>query len=237
MRITQATKKEQRIIPALLAMMLASAATASFAAGETASVKVVGTISPAACQISVGNNGVFDFGTISGFTLSQNDFTKMGPKQLNLSIICSSATKVAILSADNRISSTLNTVMPFHGMGDLKGTNYGLGMTAGNQSIGVYNLRLEPDTFTADAQNVRPFLANDIAPDMNWVYFADKAEGLMMKGRYMTWGPANSKTPLAFTTLSGKISAYIAINKASLLPLSNTIPLDGSATLQIVYLP
>ena len=54
--------------------------------------------------------------------------------------------------------------------------------------------------------------------------------------RYATWAATGTTTPIAFTTLTGKLGVQAYINKASELDLTKPIALDGLATLELVYL-
>ena len=235
MRINQTTKKEQRIIPSLLAMVLASATTTSFAAGDTASVKVVGTILPAACQINVGNNGAFEFGPISDSSLIKFTYTLLEPKQLDLTINCTGPATVLVWSTDNRPVS----ILPIGSIGNGLLSSYGLGLVD-NKIVGSYRLRMEPDTFIADGRNVSPITTNwtPAQPSRNWISYDGIAEGEILKKQFVSWGIAGGLTPLPFSSLRGKISATVFINTlADLPPLNKPIPFDGSATLQLFYFP
>jgi hypothetical protein len=54
--------------------------------------------------------------------------------------------------------------------------------------------------------------------------------------RYSSWATKGTTTPIAFTTLAGKLGVQAYINKASELDLTKPVVLDGLTTLELVYL-
>ena len=237
MQINQSTKNEKKAMQWLLAMALAGLSTTSFADTNVASLTVTGSISPTACQITLSDNGTFDYGTISGGSLNQSDFTVPFPntsKSIDLTITCNPKSKVGIATFDTQKT----TIVP-GAIGKLIGGQtddwaYGLG-TAGGKNIGVYYMFFDQTKFVADTVSVRTLISND--KGQTW---ADNGStGITADGKWLAWGPSGNgvaATPLAFSSLTGKISVNIALNKASELPLTAPIPLNGSATLQLQYL-
>lgn len=212
-----------------LALALASAATANFAAGPSTDIKIQGTITPVACTPSVSNLGVVDFGNITAGSLRADVYNFLPVKSLNYTITCDAQTKMAIQGVDNRASS----VIPGAGAGlwTLADTEvYGMG-SINNKNIGIFFIVIEQDKYTADSAAVKTIMSKD--GGTTWA----NTSGYLGGTKMISWSAtAGAAAPLAFKSLTGTISIGAALNKSSELPLTGPIPLDGSATLQIIYL-
>ena len=55
-------------------------------------------------------------------------------------------------------------------------------------------------------------------------------------GRLNSWGVNAVVSPAVNEVFAGTLSVQALLNKGSALPLTESVPLDGSATLSIVYL-
>lgn len=62
-------------------------------AGETAVLKVTGTLTNSACTPELSNGGVVDYGTIHLGELSPDTNNQLGQKEINFSINCTAAKK------------------------------------------------------------------------------------------------------------------------------------------------
>lgn len=106
--------------PAALAIALLATTTAAFAA-NSAQIKVIGTITPAACGATLTGSGTFDYGTISAGILSDTKATNLGARTNILTIACpSAATRVALAATDN-VADTKDTS---DGVAQALGTDY-----------------------------------------------------------------------------------------------------------------
>ena len=229
MHIHQIKNKQRMVINKYwLALVLASAATANFAAGPSVDIKVQGTITPVACTPNISNLGIADFGSITAGSLRADIYNFLPVKTLNYTITCDAQTKIAIQGIDNRASS----VIPGAGaaLWTLADTEvYGMG-SINNKNVGVFFIVMDPDKYTADSQAVKVVGSKD--GGTTWA----NSLGYVGGTRIISWSATAGGAPLAFKSLIGTINIGAALNKSTELPLTGPIPLDGSATLQIKYL-
>ncbi|MFC0227269.1 DUF1120 domain-containing protein [Serratia aquatilis] len=223
---------------------LAVLATTSLPAlAESIDVRVIGTIDPAACTPTLSGGGTVDYGTIKPSALADDAFTTMPEKQLDFAINCDAPAKVAITAYSQRGASAVNTdgtlierisapsgILLF----DVANTSVvGLGLD-GAKGIGGYSIRLAAGTMTADGVAVDSIQSNG-----NTTSWAKTPYGILFNStvqRYSSWAATGTTTPVAFTTLAGKLGVQAYINKASELDLTKPVALDGLSTLELVYL-
>jgi hypothetical protein len=195
--------------------LLLGAATSAFAASST-ELTVTGTITPAGCMPSLSGDGKFDYGNIAAKDLYANNQTRLESKTLQLSVNCDAPTLFAIQPIDNRESSApaQNT--------------FGLGFINGNQRLGYYNM-----TFTnpAAATPLEKLLSFDVG--RGWARTGDSP---IFRNVFYAFGSLGTTVPhpLEEITLDVNVQPWIAPTKD--LTLTNEAQIDGSATLQIVYL-
>ena len=217
-------------------------ATALPALAESVDVRVVGNITPTACMPALAGGGTVDYGNIPPSSLQADVYTTLEEKQVDFSITCDAPAKVAIKatsqrgnSAVNQANGSLSEVSTGNTLFGLAGVAaYGLGLD-GAKGIGGYGLRLAPGTMMADNVAVDSIQSNG-----NTTTWAKTAAGSLVGTptsiRYATWAATGTTTPIAFTTLTGRLGVQAYINKASELDLTKPIALDGLATLELVYL-
>ena len=83
------------VTASVLAMQSAPAAT-------TSDFRLRADMLPASCDLTISNNGIVDFGVIMAASLSDTGFTRVGKRDITLSITCDAAAKVAISASDGR---------------------------------------------------------------------------------------------------------------------------------------
>lgn len=217
--------------------VLATTSTAVMA--ESIDVKVIGTITPAACKPTLSGGGTIDYGAIKPNTLKNDEFTVLAEKQIDFAITCDAPAKIALLAMSGRPNSavrsdgTLSNISssnPLFGYTDINAVGLGLD---GQKGVGGYGLRLQPGTMKADGKDV-----DSIESLNNTDTWGKSTSGSLYKlGKlYSSWAATGTLTPIAFTTLSGKLGAQAYINKASELDLTKPVKLDGLTTLELVYL-
>ena len=212
------------IVRSAFITIAALASAASFAA-PTVELKVTGVITPPACQPGFSDAGVVDYGVIPAASLKVGENKSLDVRQVTLNVTCDSAAKIALKFSDNRASSRVAGLVSL----DYKPEdfNYGLGAVAG-QNVGGYYLALEAGT-TADGVVVKNMWSND---GKKWL---DTVKNLQHVNHRYTFGDSNLQ-PVAFRQLSLKINVHTVLNKPENLPLTQEVPLDGSATGELVYL-
>lgn len=198
-------------------------------AAHSADLAVRGMIQPQACAPMLAGNGVVAFGEMSPQSLHAGEYTRLPARQIDFNISCSNATKVAVRLLDNRKSSAVPGMMKVVvSSNHADDYNFGLGSVAG-KNVGGYVLSVSAES-SADGRHMRTIASADGAnwhhvgrylrnDGVDYVSFADDGNG-----------------PIAFRQLKLTIDVDVMLNKPENLPLSHDVPLDGSATIEVVYL-
>ena len=206
---------------ASLALLCGSAHAAS-----TVDLAVTGLITPMACTPLLSGGGLVDFGKISRNDLNLNNGTRLPHKYLTLTVNCNAAGRFALRMRDNRDGTAHVNSEIF----------YGLGLDTSGNKIGVYSVSFDPKQTQVD--------------DLAVVYGTESTTG------GVAWRTSNlnpidvgSRSLLGFTDVVGSTVGPSAIqNLTSILKLEATLnarknldlsvetPMDGSATLEVVYL-
>ncbi len=214
-------------ISGAVAVLLATSITTAAYAANTAELKVIGKVTPASCDITLGGGGVatLDFGKITG--------TQQPPEQkTNLAIQCNANTLVAFTIKDNRASSRVdNLTMGFNGnLANLSDASYfGLGVN-GTDKIGAW--AAYQSNPKVDGKTVAMVLQ---AADSNYAVLKDGSR--IAPGETFSWA---TTAPGARELVAGKlftsdISAKVALQD-TMFQSGKDISLDGSATLEVRYL-
>lgn len=203
---------------------LASAVPAQ--AASTVELTVGGLITPMACTPVLSGGGLIDFGKISQQDLNQATGTRLPLKSLSLTVSCNAPGRYALRMADNR-DGTAHVNSEIY---------YGLGLDSAGNKIGVYSVKFDPRQTVAD--------------DLPVTYGTESTTG------GVAWRTSNlnpidigSRSLLGFTDVAGSTAGPSAIqnltsslileaviNAKQNLDLSVETPMDGSATLEVVYL-
>ena len=195
-------------------------------AASTVDLAVTGLITPMACTPLLSSGGLVDFGKISRNDLNVANGTRLPHKYLTLTVNCNAPGRFALRMRDNRDGTAHVNSEIF----------YGLGLDTRGNKIGVYSVSFDPKQTVVDELAV--------------VYGTESTTG------GLAWRPANlnpidigSRSLLGFTdvvgsnagpsaiqTLSSTLKLEATINARQNLDLSVETPMDGSATLEVVYL-
>ena len=195
-------------------------------AASTAELTVKGLITPMACTPLLSSGGLVDFGKISRNDLNLTNGTRLPHKYLTLTVNCNAAGRFALRMRDNRDGTAHVNSEIF----------YGLGLDTSGNKIGVYSVSFDPKQTVVD--------------DLAVVYGTESTTG------GLAWRTANlnpidvgSRSLLGFTDVVGSTAGPSAIqtmtstlkleatlNARQNLDLSVETPMDGSATLEVVYL-
>ena len=209
---------------------------------ESIDVRVVGTISPAACTPMLTGGGTVDYGAIKPDALSEDAFTVLAEKQLDFGIVCDAPAKIALKAINGRPGSLAGAVEGPGGFGvpkvnlltDANAVAGGLGLD-GQHKIGGYAVAMKPGTVQADGVD-----DNSIRSSNNGTTWEASPAGILCGNAWAnlwnTWSKTGTTVPVAFETLSGKLSVQAYINKTSELDLTKPVALDGLTTIELVYL-
>lgn len=212
------------LIPLSTLALLASSVVTQ--AASTVDLTVKGLITPMACTPVFSGGGLVDFGKISRNDLNLSNGTRLPLKYLNLSVSCNGAARYALRMRDNREGTAHVNSEIF----------YGLGLDHSGNKIGVYSLTFDPKQTVVD--------------DLPVIYGTESTTG------GLAWRTSNlnpidigSRSLLGFTDVQGSTSGpsvlqnlsttvklEATINARQNLDLSTETPMDGSATLEVVYL-
>lgn len=209
---------------AFSALLLCSALPAL--AASTVDLSVRGKITPTACTPLLSSGGLIDYGKISQQDLNLDRGTRLPVKQLQVSIDCNAPSRFALRMRDNRDgTATVNSEI-----------YYGLGLDNSGNRLGLYSMTFDP----------RHTLVDSTAT----VYGTESTTG------GTAWRTANlnpidigANSYLGFTDTQGSVAGPSAIqelistvkveaviNARQNLDLSSDTLLDGSATLEVLYL-
>lgn len=196
------------------------------AEGRSAAITLRARFAPAACHVELSNGGRVDFGRMSKNDLDRDNSTRLPPKSLTLQVGCDAPTPFALLMHDNRAgSATVNSEI-----------YYGLGLDNSSNKIGLYSLSVDPTDASAD--------------NFPRLYRTDSTTGGVAWSRASSNPiPMGQRSFLGFTHNAGGISGPVPIQKlattvtveaviapTSTLDLTDKVILDGSATLEVLYL-
>lgn len=209
--------------------MMALVAPTVFA-GSTANLAVVGTIVPTSCEPRLGTPTV-NFGKLSSADLIEDDFYRPPTtKTQMLQVTCQSATRFALRGIDNRSGTVPDEYPNASGM-DI----YGLGLTAKNEKIGAHFIKLKREGSSIDG--VPMFFTAGGAGFWTASSAQDRALPLATRGivganteQGSTQGPSQAQVTRFI------MESRVVIAPAKNLTLTDDIALDGSATIELVYL-
>lgn len=222
--------------------LMAAFSTQSMAA--SIDVKVIGTIAPVACTPTLSGGGTVDYGKISTSLLSSTTYSLLEEKKIDFAITCEAPVKMAVKAINGRPTTIAGAVEGASGFGNAPVSGFfgtttsgttsvaGLGL-ASEKKIGGYALRIDPTSVTTDEAK-----ADLITSTSNNAWTKSTLGSLVSTASTIqtTWAKVGTATPVAFTTMSGKLGVQAYINKLSELDLTADITLDGLTTLELVYL-
>ncbi len=200
----------------MAASLLLAGASNAFAA-SSADLTVTGLITPSACTPGLSNGGVVDHGKISIKDLAH--YTKLEKVTLQLKVDCAASTFFALKSTDNREGTDIS-----NGPDTL--SLYGLGLSADNQKLGNYELTME----NVLADGTERLLIESVNGN---TWFHASPDTVWQPG-WMRSVSAPGYIPAAVQNLLTDLVVATAIKKP--IMTTDEIRLDGSATLDVVYL-
>ena len=203
------------------------------ASAQSVDVKVIGTITPAACMPTITGGGVFNVGTIGADTLNQTAPTEVLNETRDLKITCDAPTKVALKVTDNRFDSKVVGIVP--AANPDPDAHFGLGK-AGSTNIGAMTITFPTTGVLADTKSVDAIDSADNGATWRYLPSVSPSVNARSNGRLITWSPAGTSTPVAFEDLSTTMQIRASVDRGANLPLHDEITLDGSATIELVYL-
>lgn len=207
---------------ALLPSVMIFAAGTAIAANSV-DLRVTGTIEPAACDITLAG-GDFDFGSINSGNLNSTSETILpSPGQKSINVICSAPTLVGIRAVDNRAGTATNSAEDA----------YGIGQDAQGGKIGFYRIDISADP-VVDGSTAFKSWSNDAG--LNWGA-TSRSVLPHTPGVVISWNVTGQNAdPDNVTLVAQPISVQLHVAPTETLDTSADITIDGSATIELVYL-
>lgn len=207
-------------LAALLLSNIANAATNS-------DLSVTARVLPSACTLSLANGGVFDFDDMFASTLAASGETALPAKTQSYTISCTAATHVGLKVTDNQAGTSSSQ----------DSNSLGLGTDAAGNNIGYYAVHsLDNPVVNNSAGNYLTTSTNGaiwsldnssvtIVPLENFMF------SFIIDSR-----PGPLPSPIAITSVAGSFKVDVDIAPKSELDLTRVVNLNGSATLELVYI-
>ncbi|WP_411381068.1 DUF1120 domain-containing protein [Pseudomonas sp. MPB26] len=192
-------------------------------AASSVDLTVKGSITPSACVPSITQGGIVDFGKVAAKDLSLNSTTPLPDANLGLSLICEAPTLFALHGKDNRVGTA------YYDHSHL----YGLGIANGDPNQKLGNYRFEVFNPVADTEVIPLF-----SIDRGQLWIANPVGSYFQHTAWLAFGEhlngVNAPKPVGNVTVDLRIRASIAPLRT--LTVTEEIPLDGSVTVDVIYL-
>ncbi|AZE93162.1 Beta-fimbriae probable major subunit [Pseudomonas orientalis] len=200
----------------LLSGALLLALTSSAFAASSVDLTVKGLITPSAC--TPGMPGDVDFGKIAAKDLDPDKYTWLERRTVTLNVNCDAATLFAVKPVDNRAGT------------EIFANAFGLGLINQTEKLGAFQL-----SFSNPVAETPSTLLRQRA-DGTWTDILDD-EGVVPNDLVALGSRADTGwAPHPLKDVSMDITLYTAIAPANKLTLTGEVAIDGSATLEVVYL-
>ena len=182
---------------------------------------------PVACLPTLSDHGVVDYGTLYAKDLSATNETPLPTRTLRLNVSCDAPIRFGLRMKDNRDGSAT---------GGTDETAYGLDLDASRNKIGRFYLTIDPGEFSADSF---PTLYRTDSTSNGVAWSSSTARQLPMAANSLlgfTDKTGVTTGPVSMQTLTGtmRIKTYLAPMQS--LDLRDVVRINGSGTLEIVYL-
>lgn len=182
---------------------------------------------PTACQPTLSDQGVVDYGTLYAKDLSATHETPLPTRTVRLSVTCDAPARFGLRMKDNRDGSAT---------GGTDETAYGLDLDASNNKIGRFYLTVDPAEFSADSLST---LYRTDSTSNGAAWSSSTARQIPMAANSLmgfTDKTGVTTGPLAIQVLTGtmRIKTYLAPIQS--LDLRDVVRINGSGTLEIIYL-
>ncbi|MNO51334.1 hypothetical protein D3C76_417260 [compost metagenome] len=196
------------------------------AAGRSAEITLRARFAPAACHVKLSNGGRVDFGRMSKNDLDRDNSTRLPPKGLTLQVGCDAPTPFALLMHDNRAgSATVNSEI-----------YYGLGLDNSSNKIGLYSLNVDPTDASAD-DFARLYRTDSTTDGAAWSRASSNPIPMAQRSLLgFTHNAGSLSGPVPIQNFTTKVTVEAVIAPISTLDLTDKVILDGSATLEVLYL-
>ncbi|WP_213878667.1 DUF1120 domain-containing protein [Pseudomonas sp. dw_358] len=210
---------------------LGLAATSGVFADESVDLSVIGTITPTACDITLSKYTV-DLGNINSKALSATVINELRSDTVDLNVLCDAPARFTLATVDNGAGSALRD----------DSASFGLGFAEGDAKIGYFSMRFNGSTLDADGTSVLGLASVDKATWAEASTAPDAGPGavtgpaLNHGANYLAFGETVAAGVKEITELNGTLQVRTFVAPTSDLNLNDDIELDGSATIEVMYL-
>ncbi len=208
-----------------LAAALSLGIALSANANESSDLRVSGSILPSACTISLSPSTI-DYGTIAAASLSNTALTPLHDMPFSVMISCNEPTVTALSFGDNRAGTEGDSALASE-------TWFGLGELDG-KPLGAFQLVRTSDSVTANGDDVGTI---EYTRSNSWLQMnVDYPQVSARSGYMLSWWAAGT-VPLAYKNVVVPLAVRpMLIGKQNMPSLADVVPLDGLATISLVYL-
>lgn len=188
----------------------------TFAVSST-DLTVTGLITPNACTPTLADGGNIDIGKVPAKNLNPIANTEVGNHYMAFNVNCDAPVLFAVKSIDNKPDTNISSPLFF-----------GVGLTPADEKLGYF----------------WPFVANLQADGLNAAAIRSTDGGeswtratTINSNELLATSIIGTTTPIAVKDLSMLLWINTYIARADSLTLNEEVPIDGSMTLEIKYLP
>ncbi|HIF6298121.1 TPA: DUF1120 domain-containing protein [Klebsiella michiganensis] len=219
-----------------LVTVISGSLSLSAYAADSFGINISGVISPAACTVDITGGSTIDYGSIPVHNLRSDKETTLEKKSTGLTIMCDAPTRVAFRTMDNRSGTTFTpstwlTVLDTSFPPEMDNGLLGLGVDGSSNPIGGWMVALN-NISTDTADTVHPIQSHNFGGRWGSVglVFLSSSDSLISFALPDEW------TPASFRTLHGTLDIQAVLAPVLTLNLSQPIRLDGSVTVEMIYL-
>lgn len=188
---------------------------AVFAASNT-DLTVKGSITPSACAPLISGGGMIDFGKMAAKDLEAEQYTSLPHQTMQLSVRCEAPTFFTLSTIDNRAGSSANHA-----------NWHGLGMTSDGEKLGGAAFHL----YAPVADGVAARAITSVDGGVTWL-----PTSMLTHTMLTAIARGNQLVPIAVQDFDAEIRLFTHIAPANGLTLTDEVPVDGHATVQVNYL-
>ena len=212
--------------PIVFYSLLLLTATAHTQAASSVDLTVKGVVTPTACDPQLSGGGLIDYGKMSQQDLNLETSTRLPIKHLQVSIACTAPSRFALRMRDNREdTATVNSEI-----------YYGLGLDNSGNRLGLYSMTFDPRNTLVDS-TVTVYGTESTTGGLAW-RTANLNPIDIGANSYLGFTARQGSTagPSAIQELISTVKVQAVIDARQNLDLSTDTLLDGSATLEVIYL-
>lgn len=203
----------------MMAAAMLLVAGGSQAAGPTAEIKVVGELVAPTCEVSLPNDGIFDYGSISHMRINKDNAVSLGTKGGGtMEVKCDAETPMTFNAIDNRLGTASEA-----------GKTFGLGSINNTGKLGFYAITAYfPQV---DGRAVNMFVAQD------GTISGTSASVQLEHGKRAGWAQTSGNTLAIGKTFTVQlmVEAFLAKSGDMHGGVGEDTNLDGSTTLEFGF--